>query len=88
MKNLSPPPVREYLPVTIENGENVAAFPMSWIRFFTNLVTNDAEVEAKECTTATRPLASSSAGKIIYVRDGAAGSQFQGSNGTSWVSLG
>lgn len=39
-------------------------------------------------TTATRPAAGAWAGGTIYVSDAAAGSKFQGSDGTSWVSLG
>lgn len=39
-------------------------------------------------TTATRPTASDWAGGAIYVSDGAAGSKFQGSDGSAWVSLG
>lgn len=39
-------------------------------------------------TTATRPAAASHTGSIIYVSDGAAGSKFQGSDGSAWVSLG
>lgn len=39
-------------------------------------------------TTATRPAAVSNKGAIIFVSDGAAGSKFQGSDGTTWVSLG
>jgi Pectate lyase superfamily protein len=35
-----------------------------------------------------RPTASGWDGVVIYVKDAAAGSKFQGSNGTSWVSLG
>lgn len=42
----------------------------------------------REYTTATRPTASDWEGGMIYVSDGAAGSKFQGSDGTSWVSLG
>lgn len=37
-------------------------------------------------TTATRP--THAAGKMIYVSDASAGSKFQGSDGSSWVSLG
>lgn len=37
-------------------------------------------------TTATRP--AHAAGKMIYVSDASAGSKFQGSDGSSWVSLG
>lgn len=40
-------------------------------------------------TTTTRPAASAkNAGMAIYVSDAAAGSKFQGSDGSSWVSLG
>jgi hypothetical protein len=39
-------------------------------------------------TTATRPTAASYPGAVIYVSDGAGGSKFQGSDGSSWVSLG
>ncbi len=39
-------------------------------------------------TEATKPSAAGNAGRIVYVSDGAAGSKFQGSDGTSWVSLG
>lgn len=39
-------------------------------------------------TTATRPSAGSWTGGIIFVSDGAAGSKFQGSDGSAWVSLG
>ena len=37
-------------------------------------------------TMATRP--TQSAGKMIYVTDGSAGNNFQGSNGTTWLPLG
>lgn len=38
---------------------------------------------------ATRPAASAAnEGLLIYVKDAAAGSKFQGSDGSSWVSLG
>ena len=37
-------------------------------------------------TIATRP--TQSAGKMIYVTDGSAGNNFQGSNGTTWLPLG
>ena len=39
-------------------------------------------------TTATKPAAAGRAGQAIFVSDGGAGNVFQGSNGTSWVSLG
>lgn len=40
-------------------------------------------------TTSTRPASTNlTAGVIIFVSDAAAGSQFQGWNGVSWVSLG
>ena len=39
-------------------------------------------------TTATQPTVSSFTGAIIYVSDASAGSKFQGSDGSSWVSLG
>lgn len=40
-------------------------------------------------TTATRPTAAQAGqGAIIFVSDGGAGSVFQGSTGTAWVSLG
>jgi hypothetical protein len=39
-------------------------------------------------TTATRPTASDYEGAVIYVSDGSGGSKFQGSDGSSWVSLG
>lgn len=39
-------------------------------------------------TTATKPSAVGRAGQVIFVSDGGAGNVFQGSNGTSWVSLG
>lgn len=39
-------------------------------------------------TTAGRPAASSMPRGLIFVSDAAAGSQFQGSDGTSWVALG
>jgi hypothetical protein len=45
-------------------------------------------VQLQSFTTAGRPTASSYTGGLIYVSDGAAGSKFQGSDGTSWVSLG
>jgi len=38
--------------------------------------------------TADIPAAADWEGAIIYVNDASAGSQFQGSNGTSWVNLG
>ena len=37
-------------------------------------------------TTATRP--THAAGKMIYVTDGSAGSKYQGSDGSTWLSLG
>jgi hypothetical protein len=37
---------------------------------------------------ADRPAPSTRTGLIIFVPDAAAGSKFQGSDGTSWVSLG
>jgi len=49
---------------------------------------NRFEVKAGVFTTATRPAAADYAGFIIYVSDGAGGSKFQGSDGSSWVSLG
>ncbi len=39
-------------------------------------------------TVATLPPASDHTGAIIFVSDGAAGSKFRGSDGTSWLSLG
>lgn len=39
-------------------------------------------------TTATRPTASDHTGGMIFVSDAAGGSKFQGSDGSSWVSLG
>ena len=39
-------------------------------------------------TTATLPAAADYPGALIYVSDAAAGAKFQGSDGTSWVSLG
>ena len=39
-------------------------------------------------TTATRPTAADWTAGVIFVSDGAAGSVFQGSDGSSWVSLG
>ena len=39
-------------------------------------------------TIAGRPAASLWTGSVIFVSDGGAGSVFQGSNGTAWVSLG
>lgn len=42
----------------------------------------------KSYTTATKPSATGRSGQIIFVSDGGAGNVFQGSNGTSWVSLG
>lgn len=42
----------------------------------------------KSYTTATKPSAAGRAGQVIFVSDGGAGNVFQGSNGTSWVSLG
>lgn len=40
-------------------------------------------------TTATKPAASTAnKGVVIYVSDGGAGNVFQGSNGSTWVSLG
>jgi hypothetical protein len=40
-------------------------------------------------TTATRPAATTAnAGMPIYVSDAAAGSKYQGSDGSAWVSLG
>ncbi len=48
----------------------------------------DAPLTLETYTTATRPAAASYAGAIIYVSDAASGNKFQGSDGTSWVSLG
>lgn len=45
-------------------------------------------LELSSYLTAARPTAADYEGAIIYVSDGAAGSKFQGSDGTSWVSLG
>ena len=45
-------------------------------------------LKLKSFTTATRPTASDHTGGVIFVSDGGAGSVFQGSDGTSWVSLG
>lgn len=40
-------------------------------------------------TTATRPAASQAgAGAIVFISDAAAGSNYQGSTGSAWVSLG
>ena len=39
-------------------------------------------------TVATRPTASDWTGGVIFVSDAAGGSKFQGSDGSSWVSLG
>lgn len=39
-------------------------------------------------TTLTLPAAVDYEGHILYVSDGASGSRFLGSDGTSWVSLG
>lgn len=39
------------------------------------------------CTAATMP-ASPGLGLVVFVRDGGAGAQFQGWNGSGWVSLG
>lgn len=39
-------------------------------------------------TTATRPTASDHEGAVIYVSDASSGANFQGSDGTNWVSLG
>ena len=39
-------------------------------------------------TVATRPVASTVPWGVIAVTDGAAGAQFQASNGTAWVNLG
>lgn len=39
-------------------------------------------------TSAERPDAGDWEGGVIYVSDASAGSKFQGSNGSSWVSLG
>lgn len=39
-------------------------------------------------TTATLPAANKNEGLVVYVSDAAAGSKFQGSDGTSWVALG
>ena len=39
-------------------------------------------------TEATKPAAAGNDGRIIYVSDGAAGSKFQGSDGSSWLGLG
>ena len=45
-------------------------------------------VTVEAFTEATKPSAAGNAGRLIYVSDGAASSKFQGSDGTSWVSLG
>lgn len=47
-----------------------------------------APLPLKSYTTAERPSASEHEGAIIYVSDASAGSNFQGSDGSSWVSLG
>ena len=39
-------------------------------------------------TVATLPAAASWTGAVIFVSDGAAGTKFRGSDGTSWLSLG
>jgi hypothetical protein len=39
-------------------------------------------------TTATRPAAAGLAGAVIFVSDAASGSKFQGSDGSTWLSLG
>lgn len=45
-------------------------------------------LELETYTTATKPSASDYEASIIYVSDASAGSKFQGSDGSSWVSLG
>ncbi len=48
----------------------------------------DAPIVLKSYIVAERPSASSWEGGVIYVSDAAGGSKFQGSDGTSWLSLG
>ena len=48
----------------------------------------DAPIVLKSYLSANRPTASSWTGGVIFVSDAAGGSKFQGSDGTSWVSLG
>ena len=47
-----------------------------------------APLRLRSYTVATRPTAADHTGGLIFVSDGAAGSKFQGSDGTSWLSLG
>ncbi len=47
-----------------------------------------APLRLRSYTTATRPTAADHTGGLIFVSDGAADSKFQGSDGTSWLSLG
>ena len=67
--------------------------PPSIIDAFRALNDRIATLEARSYgppayTTAGRPAASSMPRGLIFVSDAAAGSKFQGSDGTNWVALG
>lgn len=47
-----------------------------------------ARVKPPTYLTADIPAAADHEGEVIYVSDGGAGAEFQGSNGTAWVNLG
>ena len=66
--------------------------PPSVVDVFRDLTERVARLEnsrrAPRYLTASRPAASTNPGLVIFVSDAAAGSKFQGSDGSSWVSLG
>jgi hypothetical protein len=70
----------------LQNEEQLQAFIRETLD---RLGVRPASLRLPTYTTATRPAATTAnAGMPIYVSDAAAGSKFQGSNGTAWVSLG
>jgi hypothetical protein len=70
----------------LQNEEQLQAFIRETLD---RLGVRPASLRLPTYTTATRPPATTAnAGMPIYVSDAAAGSKFQGSNGTAWVSLG
>lgn len=82
---LSPPPVRDRYPVTQEWAD----IPRAWQKWFSELFEFSRQpVTPPEYLTADIPPAANYPGGVIYVSDAAAGSNFQGSNGTAWVDLG
>jgi hypothetical protein len=75
-------------PKQLEELQSVAAL-QELRNFHQELVQTINFFRAPSFTTATRPTAAQAgAGAIIFVSDAAAGSNFQGSTGTAWVSLG